>query len=365
MFKFKSAISPVIAVILLLAITVTISISMYSFLQNYTEDTTSSLDSNAFNQIKVIGVYNNNLYLDSSKEELFSVFQIKDLNSNIQCEISDSKQSTFQLDTKIFMTFDNETFNGTHVLDNSGYDNHGLINGSSYSESNCISSGCFNFDGDHDGIITTFNESLQTFSFSIWLKLNNLNKVYPYFVGMGDGSSGDDPNFGGWFFTGLNNNDLRFEYIHNSTNGANSILINDTLEANSFDNYVVSFDNGKLDLYKNAQLIHSTNDISNIYYNESYFSFDSLFLGRMYNTITPGHFLNGTLDEFSFYSKSLNEGEVNLLYNLKQAKFYEQLIGTQTKEINISNCNLNKNSKYEFVGILNSGLKISEKFVVN
>lgn len=311
--NFNKGISPIIGVILVLSITVIISVSLFSFLQNYIESSGESLDSNSFSTVNVVGVYLNKLYLDSNSNELMSFFQIKDLNGDVVCEVRDSKENLFEAETILLMSFESETINSTHLKDYSGFENHANYSG--------------NISCDNQGIrgkSCLFNSSnLIQIPDNLYV-IDNSTKL----------------SIGFW----LNpTNDTLINYLKNSN----------AKVSNSWNHIVYVYD-GKTQekkLYINGIL-----DEKNLVV-----AFD------FFLTMNVGTVLNnfdGLFDELVIFSNLLNPEEVSNLYEIKQAKFYEQLLSSKTKEINVSNCNLNINQKYTFNAVLDSGTKISDEFTV-
>jgi len=75
----------------------------------------------------------------------------------------------------------------------------------------------------------------------------------------------------------------------------------------------VVFNNGKLKLYIDSNLIETKNDS---YYGDSREA-TSIYLGRIDANYTS-YYLNGNMDNFRFYNRVLTQSEITEIYNAKQ-----------------------------------------------
>ena len=125
----KKAISPVIAVILLLSVTVVISVLVFNGIEDITQTTQDVLGGeNALqNSITIKTLFDNTLFLTLDRAQNFSAVTVKTTKGAEVCTLSGAQNINDSL--LIHYTFDNLTFNGSNyfVPDVSGNNRDALI----------------------------------------------------------------------------------------------------------------------------------------------------------------------------------------------------------------------------------------------
>ena len=109
----SKAISPVIAAILLLSITVVVSVLVFNGVQEYTQTTQTILGGeNALqNSITIKTLFDNTLFLNLERGQNISALLVKDSKGNEMCNFANPRNINDSL--LIHYTFDNLTFNGS------------------------------------------------------------------------------------------------------------------------------------------------------------------------------------------------------------------------------------------------------------
>lgn len=361
----KNAISPVIAVILLLAITVVISMSIYSFLQDYSNNVTSSLSSNVLQQeITIEYLFSNNLVINSNSNYNLSLLQITDVSGNQLCSFSE-KFTINSSNLMVWYNFDNLSFNGSHyfVNDLSGNSNHGVLYDANISNSdgntppqlvNSNQGKALLFDGLDDYVKINYGESFnssihnQTFV-TKFRTFNKLNVQVILDQGNGGGDGRDifrilDPSNpfgsekGGDISTALGGGHF----------SSNIQILNDEWQIPIL-RYTANNSHYTQDLFINSfKTINSNSNPEGSGKNLTLGISESNFL----------HSLNGEIDELIIYNSSLLDSEIK--------KLYWYLIQNQSKGkslIDISSCNLQKNKQYNILMIANGEKIQSTKYV--
>ena len=363
----RKTISPVIATALLMVVAVSAVVGFQNFFSSFSSGLFSNVETqnNIEDSLDVQGIIGDSLYLKSGSSESFNMFKIVDNSGTIMCEIQENTFSEFQADTRLLLTFDNDTYNGTHLIDLSGYNNTVFVNGSTYITNNCISGGCFVFDGIDDKMFTYQNVSYPEITISIWVSFTDND----YWGDMPIGNIGFSNDYDGYRITVVPYNHVtvgnrglpKFSVFKDSTaigdfvgGIENSITGTVALNKNTWANFIGTEDiNGNTCLYRDGVLIECTGGFHIPSNNRAN---PWIIGGSSYSSF------NGTLDEISIYSKALTQSEINVLYNARKAKFYEHILSDGVKEIDVSNCNLVVGAEYNFVGFTNEN-KVEEKVI--
>lgn len=370
MFDLKNAISPVIAIILLLAITVVISMSIYSFLFDYTELTTSSLNPNPIQgNIEIQHIFFEQLYLNSKKDINLSLLKITDLSGNELCSFSESSLNVNLSNLIGSWTFDELNYNGSHYMveDVSGNGNDGILfdNNPSNLDGNTLpvlvksnNGNALKFDGVDDYVSTKdiFQiDGATNLSGSAWIEISNFEKDLPIF-GKDLFNSGSQLLF--WR-----------DNVASSSSGSETISVlvssgsqDSRVEGESFlasrikkEHVAFTFKNNHsegLKLYINGVEVgsQSTLGINNLESNNNLFTIGSVpFLNR---------FFSGTIDNVMIFNRTLLESEIK--------KIYWDSINNQQEgisEIDISVCNLEKDRQYKILIIANNEKIESTQYV--
>lgn len=339
----KKSVSPVVAVALLLVTTVVAAVGFQGWYNSYSSSILGNVEDSGFNnRILVQSLIGDNLYLKSDAAQYLQTFKIFDSNGTEMCSFEDGSDDLGSNATRLLFNFDNGGHNLSHVLDASSNSLLGLINGSAQVSNDCISGTCFSFDGDQDNLVISNTSTLDiigdmSLSFWVYLLSDDVNR----FVWDNQEGSND-----GWqiYFNTVNRLSTRVDSGDFDTINTD---INVTTTGN-WDHYVVVMDskNNSALIYKNGQ--HLVERAISVAYG---FSGDTdIYVGS--NTDGDGS-MNGSLDEMAIYARALTSQEVNALYTLRQAKFYEQIIPDGIKVMNISSCNLTRGERYDIFGISN------------
>ena len=360
--RCRKAVHPVVAVVLILVVTILSGVSFQNWYSSYSSEilANSNDQTESFNSIEVESIINNKLYIKSNYPNSFTLFKILDKQGNTLCELNDDIESTLQGDTRLLLTFDNSTFNGTHVKDLSGYGNDGaLVNSPIYNNLDCINEYCFNYDYISDSRIlvnssSSVDFSIEDISISAWVKFDSFPETYSGIVtkgAVGGGTKGYSlvySNVSGYFLF----------LLSNGTRPWTNSISGNFLDTNKWYNIIAIADrSSNVSFYLNSNFI-GTEDISALENENISSSSTNLELSQW----SSGWELNGTIDEVAIYSKALTESEVKSLYNSKKAKFYEQILGRGVKEIDLTNCNLENGNLYELLAFTKDGQKIESTF---
>ena len=344
----KKTISPVVATALLLVVGVTAVIGFQNFFGSFSSGLFSNVEEKKVfeNQIKFEFLSTQSAYIKSTLNEGLISFKISDSTNNVLCEVKDNYDGNLRGDTKMIYTFDSQTYNLTHLHDLSGYNNTAVVSGATYTNIDCVSEGCFVFDGINDTIFvlnSNYNEEKGTIS--MWFKLNEIQSRVLF------QQYNNDVNRFQFYLTGLN---LSLFGGHSSTSLfwlTSSNFANNTEWKHGVVTYDYTLDNFKI--YLDGILIANTNANMTKSTDDGRITFGASMDYDDAPTYYSNYF-NGSIDEVAIYSKVLTENEVLALYNLEKAKFYEEILPIGVKEINISNCNLTRGEKYNLVAFTNN-----------
>ena len=344
----ETAISPVVATALLLVVAVVAVVGFQNFFGSFSSNIFSDVEQqNSFeNRINFELITEQTVYIKSSSNDVLIYFKILDTNNNILCEVKDNFDGNLRGDTKMIFSFDNQTYNGTHLHDLSGYNNTAIINNATYITANCVSGECFEFDGINDSIVvvdSNYNEEKGTVS--MWFRPNKYQSSVLFSQYNGDLNR---------LSFSLVGNNLSLYGGHASTSYvsfATSNFTNDTQWRYAVMTYDYNEDTFKLYIdgiligNRTTNMTKSDND-------------GRVVFGANYDyDVAPTYYLsyfNGSIDEVAIYSKVLNENEVLTLYASQKAKFYEEILPIGVKEINVSNCNLTQGQKYNLIAFTNN-----------
>ncbi len=234
--------------------------------------------------------------------------------------------------TRILYTFNNNTINSSinQIYDLSSYNNSGKISSVPINASSCVNSECAFFTSNSKINISDSKNILNisdTFSFSIWFKLNTYTPSASI-LSYNRGGFGNSTETNDGFLLGLRYADpTQLRFIVGNTSEINSVRTNISLSLDSWNHVVGIFDKGKLELYLNGILSGRVyTSFTNLKYLDK-----NLLLGKAnHNTYFS---FNGSLDEFAFYSKALNQNEIAYLYGQREAKFIDYVDSLYDKGI--------------------------------
>lgn len=207
--------------------------------------------------------------------------------------------------TRLGISFNNGTFNSTHVEDESPYENLGSFVGSP----DCIQSGVFgfgcSFDGIDDEIIFNNDDSFtfdDDFTISIWIKTSdsssNVNLIKK-------GESGSH------FHLSLDSGLLNFEIEDNLGNGPLILTSEDELNDSNFHHIAVVVNKSNVVKIYIDGILDSTLNISSI--TGAITNSQDLVIGGQLS-----NFYLGVIDEVNIFSKALIDKEVTTLFEDKQ-----------------------------------------------
>ena len=182
-------------------------------------------------------------------------------------------------------------------------DSDGIINGNAGLIDGKINK-AISFDGVDNYIEIDDSEQLKTSSISIayWLNINLLSQTYPKII---ETSNNDCLAYG---FTLLPDNKITFD-IDTCTSGTTTSTT--TLELDKYYFIVGTYDGSEAKLYINGILEDSSIIDKIITYD-----LNPVFIGAGHDANgLPIEFLNGEIDEVSFYDAVLIQGRITSLYN--------------------------------------------------
>lgn len=191
---------------------------------------------------------------------------------------------------------------GNQVLDSSGYDNHGTVNGATLVPAAGLEQlgNALSFNGVSDYVTVADSASLDftgAFSMSYWVKFNSV-ATEQWLVSKGGGW-----NRAGFFSTIYSSGNLRF----GMGNGAAEVTAdNGGFTTDTWYHIVMTYDGTTMRAYSNGILLPNTNTNSYSYGNDFPVS-----IGRSDNNNIP---FNGLLDEVRIYERALSAVEIQKHY---------------------------------------------------
>lgn len=352
MLRFKDGISPVIAVILLLAITVVISMSLYSFLENYTNSNLNSIPTK-FSDAQVRLTSQNELYLDIDKNLNFSNFKIiSKSNNSVICSFETKNSSNSEL----VGYWDFDSRNSTAIFDKSGNNFHGTFDGDliyfpeeNFGEVLLILKNTTEHPGNSFIEVEGFNSSVfnqsNGFTYAFWFREIQNDYEWPILFDFGHPHS----------FFGVRAFDfgtrIGFEFSRPPYDGSffSSFKLNRTDSDWNF--YVITSDGNNYDFYINKEKVNS------------FSSSDPLVSPNPRNLIFgSGQESNIVLDEFRIFNQSLSQEEIKNLY------YFNTLNLNLNKGVNkiwYKNCNLKSSDKYYLLAEDSNGNTLNVDFKLN
>lgn len=337
--KLKSGISPVVATALLLVVAVVSVVGFQGWFSDFSSKVLVDVEedsSSSFNSVKVEGIINDVLYLNSKGNSELSLLSVIDSNGALQCSFSgtdevnnsglvghwkfDDESSIISDysgngndgklygDSLLILDFDDGTAN-----DKTSYLVNGQVNNALIDSSDCVSGSCVSFDGFNDSVdFTGYFDELDLsgkgeFSISYWVKFNEF------------GTGNIISNGREWSDTGYIisfNNNKKFTFMIGNDTIHHKFDTNYILPNGTWNNYVFTFDNGTLSFFVDG-VLHS-----NYLTNFTHYSPDSYPM-RIGAHGTSTNSLNGSIDEFGLYSKALSQSEITSMYNSRKVGFVE------------------------------------------
>jgi len=199
---------------------------------------------------------------------------------------------------------------GTTWTDLSGNGNNGtLTNGPTYSSDD---SGSIVFDGVNDYVNLGDLDLPAPFTLSIWFK-GNTTQSKPYCGLLNKSSSG---SFGAWGLYGdVNSSYVRFGFVNtsNSQTEISNTNFND-IKANTWVNYVGTYDFSNLRLYRNgieiASAVETTTPTS---------TNDTASIG--YRVALSGNTYAGLVSSVKIYNRALTASEIQQNFNALRGRF--------------------------------------------
>ncbi|MFW5704829.1 MAG: LamG domain-containing protein [Nanoarchaeota archaeon] len=206
-------------------------------------------------------------------------------------------------DTLLLMDFDDGT-----AKDRTDYENHGVLNNGVNFSSDCVSGGCFEFDGIDDRIdvdsLVLDDEYLSAF---MWIKPNEVNK----FQALLAKDDWDDS----FVFRIEDTNQLFLRMYFDDGTSTPEIRCSE-ISAGVWQNvgFTYSSDYG-VSVYVNGENVCDYEVTGKKINNLS----EPLNIG----THVGYHYFNGSIDEVAIYSKGLTDLEVKRMYEVQRAEFIE------------------------------------------
>ncbi len=233
-----------------------------------------------------------------------------------------------------FWSMDNGTayFNGTHVLDSSGYENHGEILGATcQNTTGFIDAGC-DFDGVNDWILVSDSNNLivgsSNYTHCAWANANGLDGTERNIVET-DGS------------TGLNEQIIRCSSVgcaYFNRNGAN-IGFRITPVTDEWHHYCGVRNGDDYYTYYDGLQTNSENNAGG----DIPGAVIDVGIGRRPNTV--GSYWNGSIDQVMVFNQSLTTTEVKELYETSALKYTDWIQASTNPEARFVQYNVSLTSK--------------------
>jgi len=337
----KKAISSVVVTSLLLVVVVLAVVGFQSWFYTFFSslfidvEVKSSLDS----MVKVVGVINDKLYLYSDEDSIVDYLKIVDVDGKEMCSF-ENNIDRFGFETRLLLSFDDGTAD-----DLSGYGYDGVIYGATYLEDDCVSGGCFKFDGVDDEMIFNHPNISKELTISAWVKIDSYyprpsiigqTLTYSLFVGNE-----------GQLYTWLSTD----EGWHRGGMTDPFTVVKDEWQY-----LVVTYSLNDLKYYLNGELIYENINDQTTGLLKKY-DFD-LVIGN-----ENANYYNGSIDEVAIYSKVLSAEEIKILYDGRKARLYEQILSVGVNELDISFCNLSKSKSYDLISFIGNK-KLEQKVII-
>ena len=192
---------------------------------------------------------------------------------------------------------------GTTLTDHA-LDNHGTINGASWSSNSKLGDNCLDFNGSGDNVDLPGSETLDftgknQITISVWANADSWGSD-SYFVA-------DEGN--NTFIFRWEDPDLEF-LVHANGTWHQDIGLNSTPSTNEWINVVGLYDGQDLKVYYNGSLVESKNIGHPIDGNNN----PTPAIG--YRRTNSDRYMDGKLDDIRIYERALTEPEIKALYNL-------------------------------------------------
>lgn len=333
----KKSITSIISTLLIIIITIIFLFQFQLWYNNYSSKNQVKIEKLETNQIFLKLYSNNSLYLVSNSETEIIYLKINDNTGKEICSFGDLNFNDHR-NLVGWWTFDEGEGNITY--DKSKNKLNGIISKTNLWSLDSISGYSLIFNGlnSRDYVDLGNNEKLnpEEFTITAWIKLKQINYSYNYIYSNSRDCCGN--------YNGI---DLRV----GSTNRLNGKLWNQSLTTTNIINKKIIVDEWNFIAYSFNGTHHITYTGSeNINILQS--PMDTIGQPASYNSYigAMGYFpniysLNGTIDEFRLYNKSLSKEEIKQIY-----LYPEKKIKKGVNIINFKNCSLKKNSKYNLVG---------------
>lgn len=330
----KKGIGPVVGSALLLVVAVVAVVGFQNWYTTFQSTTLVDIEeeSSSSNSLQIQGLSYGNLYFKSSESNISSLriisektgsemcsfsgsgeinssglvgwWTLDDENSIIEDKSGNNNHGTLYGNTRLLLDFDDGTSN-----DKTAYQNNGTVNGATYTTSDCISGGCYQFDGIDDVINIQDNISLEPtneFSISVWIKTSDLNAIDSGIIGKSQNNAGNAE-----YALTYHNYSTNY-YIYSYVGDGSNNIRTDYFPDDKWHQIITSYDKNNFRIYLDGELKDNKSLDINISFTNS--------LLRIGDMTT---FFNGSIDEVAIYSKALSDSEVKELYNLQKAKFIE------------------------------------------
>ena len=262
----------------------------------------------------------------------FYSFDYDEENGSIYDTSRESKSSEFYGDSLILVNFQNHS-----ALEDLTFYNHSITKSITLeNRSNCIWDSCVIFDDSNNDFIEIENNfflsNLSDFSLNIWFSPKN-QTTSQTLISTGMNSSTIDgfeisllPNFQGLNISfSCNNQDINYISNQNMEFGWNLLYLD------------LSVSNNISNIYFNG--IKTDENLVNFLSCTSLNITQNIIIGANSNIVN--NFYNSTIDEFSFYSKTLLEDQIGYLYNLNRVKKINYVDSLHGKGLHFDNDVLN------------------------
>lgn len=380
MFSSK-ALSPVIAVSLLIVISVSAVVGFQVWFQTYSSSLfiqTEEKQTQISTSVELLG--DDSLYLQFSEQQNLTFLNVEDSKGNLMCDFTQSTPTngsllahwTFNQEGKIIEDISGNGYNGTYfgntllyldfdnatVQDKSAYDHNSI---SIYGDTNCSvqgisGTGCY-FDGADDYIHINSDpliNSRDSFTISVWTKYDGLGEAEGTYNNMNIITRTSTH-----YVIKVRRSDEtpQFRIVPDNYPAESSVdlVSNNKISNSSWTHLVGTYYNGDMKLYKNGDLVASYSFENSTSINSAS---QNLYLGAYYygscaDSSDVCQDYNGTLDEIVFYSKALTASEVNNLYSLQKATFIDFKNSALGKELHFDGKDDYLNFSYVLNGLSN------------